>query len=118
MSPMFYIQRNFWVNSKKNFFIRPFILSKKDKHFDFRVGTYILTSSIKSYRLIGLVGRAFANGPGDLGSVPKTLKMVLDTCLLYTQPYMVRIFWLPSTTVANLLRYTKGAINVLSFTQK
>ena len=38
----------------------------------------------------------FANGPGDLGSIPgrvipKTLKMVLDTSLLNTQPYMVRI---------------------------
>ena len=36
------------------------------------------------YWLIGLVGREFANGPGDLGSIPsrvipKTLKMVLDT---------------------------------------
>ena len=36
------------------------------------------------YRLIGLVGRVFANGPEDLGSIPrrvipKTLKMVLDT---------------------------------------
>ena len=40
----------------------------------------------------GLVGRVFANGPGDLGSIPgrvipKTLKMVLDTCLLNTQRY-------------------------------
>ena len=39
------------------------------------------------YRLIGLVGRVFANGSGDLGSIPgrftpKTLKMVLDTSLL------------------------------------
>ena len=39
---------------------------------------------------IGLVGRVFANGPGDLGSIPgrvipKTLKMVLDTSLLNTQ---------------------------------
>ena len=38
----------------------------------------------------------FANGPGDLGSIPgrvipKTLKMVLDTSLLNTQQYMVRI---------------------------
>ena len=36
------------------------------------------------------MGRVFANGPGDLGSIsgyviPKTLKMVLDTSLLYTQ---------------------------------
>ena len=76
--------------------------------------------------------RVFANGPGDLGSVPgrvipKTLKMVLDTYLLNTQQYKVRIkgkveqsrewssaplqlgvvaiekgaFWLPSTTVTN-----------------
>ena len=41
---------------------------------------------------IGLVGRVFANGPGDLGSIPhrvipKTLKMVLDTSLLNTQQY-------------------------------
>ena len=38
----------------------------------------------------GLVGRVFANGPGDQGSIPvrvipKTLKMVLDTSLLNTQ---------------------------------
>ena len=43
-------------------------------------------------RLIGLVGRVFAKGPGDLGSIPghiipKTLKMVLDTSLLNTQQY-------------------------------
>ena len=48
------------------------------------------------YRLIGLVGRVFANGPGDLGSIPgriipKTLKMVLDTSLFNTQQYKVRI---------------------------
>ena len=46
--------------------------------------------------LIGRVGRVFANGPGDLGSIPsrvipKTLKMVLDTSLLNTQQYKVRI---------------------------
>ena len=49
-----------------------------------------------SNRLIGLVGRVFANGPGDLGSIPvrvipKTLKIVLDTFLLNTQQYKVRI---------------------------
>ena len=38
----------------------------------------------------------FANGPGDLGSIPgrvipKTLKMVLDTYLPNTQQYKVRI---------------------------
>ena len=47
-------------------------------------------------RLIGPVGRVFANGPGDLGSIPgcvipKTLKMVLVTSLLNTQQYKVRI---------------------------
>ena len=46
--------------------------------------------------LIGLVGRVFANGPEDLGSIPgrvipKILKMVLDTALLNTQRYKVRI---------------------------
>ncbi len=46
--------------------------------------------------LIGLIGRMFANGPGELGSIPgrvipKTLKMVLDTSLLNTQQYKVRI---------------------------
>ena len=48
------------------------------------------------YRLIGLVGRVFASGPGDLGSIPgrvipKTLKMVLDASLLNTQQYKVHI---------------------------
>ena len=47
-------------------------------------------------RLIGLVGRVLANDPRDLGSIsgrviPKTLKMVLDTSLLNTQLYKVRI---------------------------
>ena len=40
--------------------------------------------------------RVFDNGPEDLGSIqgcviPKTLKMVLDTALLNTQQYKVRI---------------------------
>ena len=42
------------------------------------------------------VGRVFTNGPGDLVSItgrviPKTLKMILDTSLLNTQQYKVRI---------------------------
>ena len=45
---------------------------------------------------IGLVGRVFATGPGDLGSIPgqvipKTFKMVFDTSLLNTQQYKVCI---------------------------
>ena len=48
------------------------------------------------YRLIGLVVRVFDYGPGHLGSIPgrvipKTLKMVLDTPLINTQQYKVRI---------------------------
>ena len=45
---------------------------------------------------IGLAVRVFANGPGDLGSIPgrvipMTQKMVLDASLLNTQHYKVRI---------------------------
>ena len=45
---------------------------------------------------IGLMSRVFANGPEDLGSIPgrvirKTQKMVLDSVLLSTQHYKVRI---------------------------
>ena len=44
----------------------------------------------------GLVDGLFANGPEDLGSIPghvipKTLKMVLNTSLLNTQQYKVRM---------------------------
>ena len=46
-------------------------------------------------RDIGPAVRVFANGPGDLGSIPgrvipKTLKMEFDTTLLNTQHYKVR----------------------------
>ena len=46
--------------------------------------------------VVGLVGRVFTNGQGDLGSIPgrvipKTLKMALDTSLLNTQQYKVLI---------------------------
>ena len=46
--------------------------------------------------LIGRVDRVIPNGPGDLGLIPRrvtpnTLKMVLDTSLLNTQHYKVRI---------------------------
>ena len=42
------------------------------------------------------MGRVFANGPGDQGSIPgqvipKTLKMVIDTSFLNTQQYKVHI---------------------------
>ena len=94
------------------------------------------------------MGRVFANGPGDLGSITgrvilKTLKMVLDTSLLNTQQYKVRIkgkveqsrerssalhvqlsvvaiekgaLWSPSTTVANFTLLTfKDHGNALIF---
>ena len=46
--------------------------------------------------LCNLMGRVFTNGLGDLGSIPgqvipKTVKMVLDTSLLNTQQYKVRV---------------------------
>ena len=78
---------------------------------------------------MGLMGRVFTTGPGSIPGrvIPKILKMVLDTSLLNTQKYKVRIkgkveqsrekssaplhlgivaiekgaFWSPSTTVAN-----------------
>ena len=50
--------------------------------------------------VFGQVGRLFADGPGDLGSIPghvipKTLKVVLDTSLFNTQQYKVlsRVKW-------------------------
>ena len=58
--------------------------------------TWLPVSRKYKRRLIGLVGRVFANGPGDLRLIPghvipKTLKMVLDASLLNTQQYKVRI---------------------------
>ena len=48
------------------------------------------------FTFIGLVGIVFANGLGEQDSIPgrlipKTLKMVLDTSLLNTKQYKVRI---------------------------
>ena len=62
-----------------------------------RIYIYIyIYIDIETNRLIGPVDRVFANGPGDLGStpgrvIPKTLKIVLDTSLLNTLQYKVRI---------------------------
>ena len=59
---------------------------------------FILIMSICNLlnRLPGLVGRVFDNGPRDLGLIPgrvipKTLKMLLDSSLLNTQQYKVRM---------------------------
>ena len=48
------------------------------------------------YIYIGLVGRVFANGPRNRVQspdrvIPKTQKMVLDTSLINTEHYKVRI---------------------------
>ena len=67
----------------------------KNKFIRFFTKDRILFLLYNQHRLIGLEGRVFANGPGDLGSIqggviPKTLKMVFDTSLLNTQQYKVR----------------------------
>ena len=61
--------------------------------FDILLGFF---SNCTFFLSISLVSRVFANGLGDLGSIPgrvipKTLKMVLDTSLLNTQQYKVHI---------------------------
>ena len=74
------------------------------------------------YRFIGLVGRVFANGLGDLVSIPdcvipKTLKMVLDTFLLNTQQYKVRIKGkVVQSPTSHCSRYWKGSLLVAIFT--
>ena len=89
-------------------------------YFAFIKKSYLLNNSLYVYIYI----RVFANGPGDLGSVPgrvipKTQKMVLDTSLLNTQHYKVRIKWSdPGEGVAPSLtprcsRYWKGSLWVV-----
>ena len=56
----------------------------------------VLYIYIYIYWAIGLMGRVFANGPVDRGSIPaqvipKTQKMVLDATLLNTQRYKIWI---------------------------
>ena len=65
------------------------------KHLKTSISLYIYKHThthihTHTHRLIGPVGRVFANGPGDLGSIPgrvipKTLKRVLDTSLINIQ---------------------------------
>ena len=55
-----------------------------------------LTESFKYSKYIGMIVRVFANGLGDLSSIPgrvipKTQKMVLDASLLNTEYYKVHI---------------------------
>ena len=55
-----------------------------------------LTNTLITITIAHLVGRVFANDPGDRGSIPRSnpiddAKMVLDTSLLNTYHYKVRI---------------------------
>ena len=57
---------------------------------------FLQVTNVSECNNIGMMVRVFANGPGDLGSIPgrvisKTKKMVLDASLLNTQHYKVRI---------------------------
>ena len=65
----------------------------------------------------GPVGRVFANGPGDQGSIPgciipKTLKMVLDTSFLNTQKYKVHIKSKVEQSRERSSSYWKGSLLV------
>ena len=56
----------------------------------------ICLKTILVSRVIGLLSRVFANGPGDRGLIPgrvilKTQKIVLDAALLNSQHYKVWI---------------------------
>ena len=60
------------------------------------INTYVLIILLGYCWGGALGGRTFANGPRDLGSIlghviPKTLKMALDTSLINTQQYKLRI---------------------------
>ena len=74
-----------------------FIFNRLLKSVYIVVIIYIIFQTVIIFTLdIGIMIRVFANGPGDLGSIlgrviPKTQKMVLDTYLLNTQHYKVRI---------------------------
>ena len=72
---------------------------------------------------IGLMSKVFASGPEDQGSIPgrvipKTQKMVLDSALLNTQHYKVRIKgkeeqsreWSSTPPYFNVVAIEKGAI--------
>ena len=61
--------------------------------------------------------REFANGSGNLGSIPghvkpKTLKMVLDTTLLNTQQYKERVKGKVEQSMERSSSYWKGSVLV------
>ena len=111
--PVYFIQF-FWLAVWYKTFLSPEIKKDFSKkiivHIRLREFFWVLRSTLLYFRwrwisldflylgknrLIGLVARVFANGLGDLDSIPgrvipKTLKMVLDTSLLNTQYYKVQ----------------------------
>ena len=85
--------------SKSSLLITTFLYFAVRLYFMSLILSHILNNCQLLFYFIfkpGLGVRVFANGPGDLGSIPgrvipKTQKMVLDTSLLNTQHYKVRI---------------------------
>ena len=76
----------------------PLFLQDRFKLLYFLRVFLIRNFSLKSegHRIIGPVGGVFANGPGDLGSIPvriipQTFKIVLGNSLFNIQQYKVRI---------------------------
>ena len=77
-------------------YIYVYIYTQSRTHFSPLLIISIGSNSSWRRKIIGLGVRVFANGPGDLGSIPgrvipKTQKMVLDASLLNTQHYKVQI---------------------------
>ena len=74
------------------------LMTLRKEYWSKPAGNYYRLVSINLILLpdIGVMVRVFANGPGDLGSIPgrvipKTQDMVLDATLLNTQHYKIRI---------------------------
>ena len=85
--------------------------------------SFVKSSSLDSYIGIipdnGIMVRVFANGLGDLDSIPgrvipKTQKMILDATLLNTQQYKIRINGKveQSKEKSSALPYQKGSLRI------
>ena len=99
MAIILYVFQDVYKNSqtermylkRKQKIIQP-LLTKEQTNTLSQFGSY----SYSAVPDIGMMVRVFANGPGDLGSIPgrviqKTQKMVLDTSLLNSQHHKIRI---------------------------
>ena len=95
-----YIIENFYIQFKVSYsYIYTLFVHLRTDMFNRHVYTYIYATPIILYTssLPELV-ECSPNGLGDLGSIPgcvipKFLKMVLDTSLLNSQQYKVRVKW-------------------------